>query len=224
MFVTNTNVPHSNQIVSIMKWIIIILSLVAVLLGIPFFSKGIQKGENYISLQAKTEAQKSGKDPCDLLIEWLAEAKPIGDKQRIRDIQKAQKFLGCRNKLKRSERKLMSWYTAHAIMYVRFKEGPQDSYPFWENIILIEADSDDEAMSKATKRAQEDEGDSQGTFTWSGRPAQWHFAGIRKLIACEDPDTAPGDGTEITYLEMEVSDKASFSKLINGEPVEVRYR
>ena len=66
-------------------------------------SKSTERGENYISLQAKTEAQQSGRDPCDILLEWLAEAIEIGNKQEVRDIQKAQKFLGCRNKQKRSE-------------------------------------------------------------------------------------------------------------------------
>ncbi len=223
MITTNAITPHSKQIASIIKWVIIALGLVIGLISIFFFSQSLQKGENYISLQAKTEAQKLGKGPCDILLDWLTEAKYVGNKQEVRDIQKAQKFLGCRNKLKRSERKPMSWYAAHAIMYVKFKEGSQDSYPFWENIILVEADSNDEAALKATKRAKENEGDSKSTFTWSGRPAQWCFAGIRKLITCEDPNSKPSDGTEITYLEMEVSDEDSFSKLINGEPVEVRY-
>jgi len=117
----------------------------------------------------------------------------------------------------------MSWYAAHAVIYVRFKDGQQESYPFWENILLIEANSDEEALAKATQRAKEDEGDSHGTFTWSGRPAQWCFAGIRKLTSCEDSDNKPGDGTEITYLEMEASDEDDFSRVINGEPVVVRY-
>ena len=117
----------------------------------------------------------------------------------------------------------MSWYAAHTIMYVKYKDGIQDSYPFWENIILVEADSDDEAVAKAKSRAREDEGDSNGTFTWSGRPAQWCFGGIRKIVTCEDPENKPGDGTEITYLEMEVDDEEMFRKLMSGEPVEVKY-
>ena len=116
----------------------------------------------------------------------------------------------------------MSWYAAHAIMYVKFEASPQDTYPFWENILLIEADSDEAAMTRAIERAREDEGDSKGTFRWDGRPATWCFAGIRKLIACEDPDNKPGNGTEITYLEMEVDSEASLARLMSGEAVEVR--
>lgn len=101
----------------------------------------------------------------------------------------------------------MNWYAAHAIMYVKFKSQPQESYPFWENIILVEAASDEEAMMKATARAKENEGDSQGSFTWADHPASWCFAGIRKLVACEDFNARPQHGTEITYLEMEVEDE-----------------
>lgn len=117
----------------------------------------------------------------------------------------------------------MAWYAAHAIMYVKFKDGLQDKYPFWENIILIEAETDDEAFQKAEVRAREDEGDSQGTFTHGGRPASWVFAGIRRLVSCTDPLDQPADGTEITYLEMEVESEDCFTKLLKGEPVQVLY-
>lgn len=117
----------------------------------------------------------------------------------------------------------MSWYAAHTIMYVKFKDGRQTSFPFWENIILIEADSDDAAMENAIARAKEDAGDSEGTFTWEDRPTTWCFAGVRKLVECEDSDNKPGNGTEITYLEMEVDGEESLARLVNGETVEVRY-
>jgi len=117
----------------------------------------------------------------------------------------------------------MAWYAAHAIMYVKVKDGRQDKYPFWENIILIEAETDDQAFQKAEARARDDEGDSQGTLTYQGRPANLVFAGIRRLVSCTDPLDQPTDGTEITYLEMEIESEDCFTKLLNGEPVQVRY-
>ncbi|MDM8530551.1 DUF4288 domain-containing protein [Anaerolineales bacterium HSG25] len=117
----------------------------------------------------------------------------------------------------------MAWYTAHAIMYVKFKDGNQDKYPFWENIILIEATSSDEAFEKAEQRAKEDEGDSRGSFTHEGRPAIRLFAGLRRLVSCVDAEERPNHGTELTYSEMEVTSKADFEKLVNGESVMVLY-
>ncbi len=117
----------------------------------------------------------------------------------------------------------MNWYAAHVIMYVKFKDGNQNSYPFWENVILIESDTDKMAIEKAIERAREDEGDCDGSFKWEGRPATWCLAGIRKLISCEDPTERPRNGTEVTYLEMEVSSQEDFSKLLNGESVSVVY-
>lgn len=67
-------------------------------------SKSYQKNESYITLEVKALAQTTGKDPCDILSEWLAEAGSLGNKQRVADIQEAQKFLGCRNKQKRQQR------------------------------------------------------------------------------------------------------------------------
>jgi hypothetical protein len=117
----------------------------------------------------------------------------------------------------------MSWYAAHAIMYVKFKDGSQDKYPFWENIILIEAESTDEAFEKAEQRAKEDEGDSRGSFTHEGRPASWVFAGLRRLVSCVEPEEHPKHGTEVTYSEMEETNEADFERLVNGEPVMVWY-
>lgn len=117
----------------------------------------------------------------------------------------------------------MSWYAAHAIMYVKFKDRQQDKYPMWENILLIEAQSDQDAMTKAIARAKEDEGDSEGTFTWEGRPATWCLGGIRKLVTCEFHATEPADGTEVTYLELEVSSQQDFVRFLNGETVMIKY-
>jgi hypothetical protein len=176
-------------------------------------------------IQAKAEAQSSEKNPCDILAEWLAAAKQEQNNPEIRAIQQAQKFLGCRNIRKRSQggTHKMSWYAAHAILYVMFKDNNQDKYPFWENVYLIEAKSDEAAFDKAVRRAKEEEGDSNGTFTWQGRPATWRFAGIRKLTLCADVNGKPEDGAEVTYLEMEVDSEENFQKLIQGETVAVTY-
>ncbi len=117
----------------------------------------------------------------------------------------------------------MNWYAAHAVMYVKFKDCQQEKYPLWENILLIDANSDEEAMAKAVNRAREDEGDSEGTFTWEGLPAMWCFGGIRKLVTCESEEERPTGGTEITYLEMEVNSKADFERFLVGEPVTMKY-
>jgi hypothetical protein len=116
----------------------------------------------------------------------------------------------------------MSWYAAHAIMYVKFKDCQQDKYPIWENILLIEAQSEQEAIAKAIERAKEDEADSEGTFTWEGRPATWCLGGIRKLVTCEFFTTGPADGTEITYLELEASSQKDFMRFLGGETVTIR--
>ncbi len=117
----------------------------------------------------------------------------------------------------------MNWYIAHVIMVVKFKDGVQDSYPIWENLILIGSETDEEAIKIATERAKQDEGDCDGSFTWNKRPATWCFAGIRKLMSSEDFDERPTNGTEVSYIEMVVDKEEDFKKLVNGEPVLVQY-
>jgi hypothetical protein len=118
---------------------------------------------------------------------------------------------------------MMGWYAASIVMCTRFKDGRQDKFPVWENVILIQADSDDEALEKANKRGMDDEGDSSGTYYYEDRPATLVFSGIRKIIKTQDSETRPGDGTEITYSQMEVDSEGALSRLVKGEPVTLSY-
>jgi hypothetical protein len=94
----------------------------------------------------------------------------------------------------------------------------------WENIVLIKADSNDEAFAKANQRGLEEAGDEDGTFRWGGKPAEWVFAGVRKLTSCEDPERRPGDGTEVSFIEMVLDSEQEVHKLVQGEPVRLQYR
>jgi hypothetical protein len=124
---------------------------------------------------------------------------------------------------RKKEKPIMTWYAASVIMYTKFKEGEQEKFPLYENVLLIQADSDNEAIEKARRRGLEDEGDSNGTYSYEGRPATLAFAGIRKVIKTQGSEGRPTDGTEITYSEMEVDTKETLLRLVNGEPVVVRY-
>lgn len=117
-----------------------------------------------------------------------------------------------------------NWYAAHLILYVKLKDQPQQSYTIWENIVLVKAPTEEEAFAKAARRGREEEGDDDGSFRWGGKPARWVFAGVRKLTLCEDPERRPGDGTEVSYLELEVDSEQAVSQLVRGDVVSVKYR
>jgi hypothetical protein len=118
----------------------------------------------------------------------------------------------------------MSWYAAHIVMMVQLKEQPQERFPVWENIVLVKARSEEEAFAKAEARGHEDEGDDDGTFLWGGKPAAWVFAGVRKITSCEDGMKRPGDGTELSYLELELASARAVESYVQGEPVRVLLR
>jgi hypothetical protein len=115
----------------------------------------------------------------------------------------------------------MKWYVAHAIMLVRYKDGNQNNFPLWENMILLSGDESEDLFAKAAGIAQRDEGDSQGSYTCDDRPAEMVFAGIRKIIRCRTD--ALEDGTELTYSQLEVKNKEDLQKLIDGKEVAVIY-
>lgn len=116
-------------------------------------------------------------------------------------------------------------YAAHIIMAVKYREPPQDSIPFYENVVLIDAASDDEAWDKAEELGREDAADDDPSFRWGDRPARWEFVGVRKLITCQPRGVSDtiGPGTEITYSQMSVRCEDDLTKLVGGEPVEVIY-
>jgi hypothetical protein len=113
----------------------------------------------------------------------------------------------------------MTWFAAHIIMAVKLKAKRQTRIPVWENIVLIEAGSEAEAFAKAEERGHSDEGDSDGTFRWNGQRAEWVFAGVRKLVECEDPEERPTDGTEVSYSQFELSSKQALAKYVACKPI-----
>jgi hypothetical protein len=121
----------------------------------------------------------------------------------------------------------MSWYAASAIFVFEARTGEQSRFPVHENVYLIEASSDSEALQKARQWAKGQEYDDP-TLTLDDRPARLRYAGLRKLISISNPvpalqnDGPPGHGTEVTYSEFTVG-KEDIAKLIAGEPVDVRY-
>lgn len=125
-----------------------------------------------------------------------------------------------------SEVTVMPWFAASVIMHIRYKDGIQDKYPVWENVLLIDAPTSEEALQKAERAGREREGDSDGSLTWEGRPAEWVYSGIRKLITVSNPNSVeniPDDGAEVSYSEFEVPNDVSLSRLVKGEEVTVLY-
>ena len=122
----------------------------------------------------------------------------------------------------------MSWYAASAIFVFRVRSGKQRRFPVWENVYLIEATSDVDALRKAEQLAK-DQQVTDATLTLDGKPAELSYAGIRKVLTIENPFPAdpnadrPRDGTEVTYSEFTVSSEKEIKKLLRGERLSVVY-
>lgn len=120
----------------------------------------------------------------------------------------------------------MTWYGVSVVLLFRFKEGPQDAWPLWENVYLVSADSPEEAESKAVLLAKETEGDDDGSLICNGRPATLEFRGVRKIMTVQNVHTSedePTDGAEITFSDMEVQSESDLQALVDGKPVFVKY-
>jgi hypothetical protein len=67
-------------------------------------TKSQERGENEYTDAAKREAARTGRNGCDILAAWLAEARQAGDAETVRKLTAAEKYLGCRNRRKRGAR------------------------------------------------------------------------------------------------------------------------
>lgn len=116
----------------------------------------------------------------------------------------------------------MSWYTAHLVTYFKLKNAPQDSYTVWENIVLIEAVDEAEAMKKAEEFGKLYEVEDK-SLTVDDQPAETVFAGVRKigtvLLTGKDGNLESGD--EVTFNWFVLPDKQSIIDLVKGEEVTV---
>jgi len=114
----------------------------------------------------------------------------------------------------------MSWYSAHIIQYFKLRDEPQSSYTTYENIVLSQADSTDEAFAKAETIGRE-EYEYSGDLRLGDKPAISVFGGIREIVECRDNELRPGDGTELTWIEFELGSEEALQQLINGDSVTV---
>ena len=67
-------------------------------------TKSRESGQNEITDEAKREAVRTKASMCDILASMLVQAKAANDIGRILKIIQAQKYEGCRNIQKRSQR------------------------------------------------------------------------------------------------------------------------
>jgi len=113
----------------------------------------------------------------------------------------------------------MSWYAAHVVMIFRLSQDEQQEFRAWENVVLIEADSSEQAWLRARQYGKQDE--SADGFHLEGKPVRVEFAGVRKVVACVDPDERPGDGTEVSYTDVEFASRNDLERYLAGEDVNV---
>ena len=124
----------------------------------------------------------------------------------------------------------MTWYAAHII--IAFRTERKDGAPILvhENVILIEAPNEDEAMEKAKAAGEfQVQPDASEGLRIGNRAARVEFIGVRKLISVSNPSPLsqdrdrPVDGTEVTYSCFELADEEALMRLSNGDDVTLRY-
>lgn len=120
-------------------------------------------------------------------------------------------------------------YCAHAIFYFKLTEANQDSFLVHENVYLIDAADEDQALISAIQLAKEREDRSEdGHLELNEEKAAYVFGGIRKLIEVETAphaaNTAGLAGLELTYSEFEVDTIEQVQALADGDMVETLYR
>ncbi len=115
-------------------------------------------------------------------------------------------------------------FAAHIVMAVRYREGFQDAFPCYENVVLVCAETDDEALNQASQIGRSGAAIEGDDFHWNGRPARWEFVGVRKLIECRTPGSLENrisHGTELTYSQFTLESEAALARFANGDAVQL---
>ena len=110
------------------------------------------------------------------------------------------------------------WFAAHILMVHRLREGPQDEFSAWENIVLIEAAGWDDAQEKAEQRGRDSAHDDP-TQTHGGKPSRTDFAGVRKVVSCDESEQQPVHGIEVSYNHLVFGSEADVKRFVDGEEV-----
>jgi hypothetical protein len=92
----------------------------------------------------------------------------------------------------------MAWFGVSAVIAVVFEDSRgQDTFPSWENVYLVQAESAEAAARIAERRAALEQSSPEDKFTFDERPARLEFSGIRKIIECTED--AIESGMEVSY-------------------------
>jgi hypothetical protein len=121
----------------------------------------------------------------------------------------------------------MTWYAASIIIGLK---PERDNAPFmaYENVVLIQADSFDDAERVAIELGKAESGVDEGLEV-DGIPATRQFLGVRKVITVSNPDHVdpdeekPGHSSEITYSLFKADSWEQLQSLAAGDAVTVEY-
>ena len=128
-------------------------------------------------------------------------------------------------------RSALKWYAASIIMYFKFNQKNQRSFPVWENVLLVRAKTPEQAKVKAAQLAKLEEGPAEEAVVLFGRPARRVFAGVRKVVTCAPAVRGPRrisqgleDGGEATFSTFVVRGEEGLLALASGKSVRVLYQ
>ena len=123
----------------------------------------------------------------------------------------------------------MTWYAASLVYVFRVRIGPQAKFPVWEEVCLIEASDDDEALEKAEILGRERNAVDDETLTLNDVPATKSYFGIRKLLTIDNPfpasqnESPPMHGTEITFSDFTLESETDLLRFVRGQSVSLIY-
>lgn len=115
------------------------------------------------------------------------------------------------------------------VRIIALRTSNSDSHiEFWENVVLVEAVSSEDALEKA-KSFGNSEAELDDNLTVNDVRTVREFAGVRKLINISNPigldldSQPPTTGTEITYSLFRAKNESVFKDYLAGRKAKLDY-
>lgn len=118
------------------------------------------------------------------------------------------------------------WYSVNLVYYTKFKSGGKYKYRVAETIILVTANSGENARKKGEIYGKTVSPNLQNEFPELKKQIKWKYLGARMFGIVQFDINSNGkdfDGADVAHAQIVIKKWRDVQKMMRGEPVKIRF-